>query len=89
MMTLILAAALSASSATAATDQATTPTQAAPEKAQKSKRVCRSIRRTGSNLSRRVCKTEQEWANESGDGAQSLDLIDQSYKAQLGNGAVD
>lgn len=89
MITLFLAATLAASSANAATEQATAPTQAAPEKAQKPKRVCRSTRRTGSNLSRRVCKTEQEWAKESGDGSQSLELIDQSYKAQIGNGAVD
>ena len=89
MMTLILAVAFAASAPADASEQATAPTQAAPEKAKKSKRVCKSARRTGSNLSRRVCKTEQEWANEGGGGTQSLELIDQSYKAQLGNGAVD
>lgn len=89
MMTLLLAAAFAASAPTDANEQATVATQATPEKASKPKRVCKSARRTGSNLSRRICKTEQEWANESGAGMQSLELIDQSYKAQIGNGAVD
>ncbi|WP_188237705.1 hypothetical protein [Sphingopyxis sp. LK2115] len=88
-MTLLLAAAFAASAPTDANGQATATTQAAPEKARKPKRVCKSVRRTGSNLSRSVCKTEQEWANDGGAGMQSLELIDQSYKAQTGNGAVD
>lgn len=89
MMTFMFAIAFAASAPADANGQATAPTQATPEKPKKSKRVCKSARRTGSNLSRRVCKSEQEWANEGGDGVQSLELIDQSYKAQAGNGAVD
>lgn len=87
MTSLILAAALAASAPVDASAQA--PAQNAPEKAQKPQRICKSVRRTGSNLSRRICRTEQEWVNDGGEGLQSLELIDQSHKAQTGNGKVD
>lgn len=88
MMTLILSLALAAAGTPdqAAGDQ-TGSTQTA--KPAKPKKICKATRMTGSSIGRRVCKTEEQWAAQGRDGAQSLDLIDQGYKANTGNGAVN
>lgn len=89
MMTLILSLALAAAApadTAAAADQATTTQPAKPEKP---KKICKATKMTGSTIGRRVCKTEEQWNALARDGAQSLDLVDQGYKANTGNGAVN
>lgn len=60
-----------------------------PAKPEKPKRICKSIKMTGSTIGRRICKTEDQWNAQASNGAQSLDLVDQGYKANTGNGAVN
>lgn len=88
MMTLILSLALAAAGAPdqAASDQTASAQTAKPAKP---KKICKSTKMTGSSIGRRVCKTQEQWAAQARDGAQSLDLVDQGYKANTGNGAVN
>lgn len=88
MMTLALALLLAAAPAESqvAADQTGTTQPAKPEKP---KRICKSIKMTGSTIGRRICKTEDQWRAQAGEGAQSLDLVDQGYKANTGNGSVN
>jgi hypothetical protein len=87
MMSIILSLALAAAAAeTPPADGATTTQPAKPEKP---KKICKATRMTGSSIGRRVCKTQEQWDNIARDGAQSLDMVDQGYKANTGNGAVN
>ncbi|QNO27557.1 hypothetical protein EEB18_000725 [Sphingopyxis sp. OPL5] len=87
MMTLILSLALAA--AAAETPPADGATTAQPAKPEKPKKICKATKMTGSSIGRRVCKTQEQWDNIARDGAQSLDLVDQGYKTNTGNGAVN
>jgi hypothetical protein len=88
MMTLILSLALAAAGAPdQATGDQTVSTQTA--KPAKPKKICKSTKMTGSSIGRRVCKTQEQWAAQARDGAQSLDLVDQGFKANTGNGAIN
>lgn len=81
MMTLFLSLALAASAAENPPVGAQAGT-AQPAKPAKPKKICKSTNMTGSNLGRRVCKTQEQWdaANEA-----NIDSFDHSYKAQQGN----
>jgi len=82
MMTLILSLALAATAAdTPATENASTTQPAKPEKP---KKICKSMTMTGSNVGRRICKTQDQWNAE--DSA-NLDNVNHGYKAQQGNGS--
>jgi hypothetical protein len=69
-MTISIALALFASTAASAattTETPVAPTEAMPpqisEKKEKPKKICRdNVATTGSRITRRVCKTEEEWA---------------------------
>lgn len=87
MMTFMLALALATSAAENAPADDVTATQSA--KPEKVKRICKATKMTGSSIGRRVCKTQEQWNAMARDGAQSLDLVDQGYKANTGNGAVN
>ncbi|WP_432770300.1 MAG: hypothetical protein HEQ22_06035 [Sphingopyxis sp.] len=88
MMTFALALMLAAAPAeNAPAADPTGATQTA--KPVKAKKICKSIRMTGSTIGRRICKTEAQWNGQAEDGAQSLDLVDQGFKANVGNGAVN
>jgi hypothetical protein len=88
MMTLFLSLALAAAAAeNPPADGATTTTQ--PAKPVKPKKICKATRMTGSSIGRRVCKTQEQWDAIAADGAQALDLVDQGYKANTGNGSVN
>lgn len=86
MMSLALALMLSAAAAdpapAPATGDATTTQTAKPEKP---KRICKSIKMTGSALGRRICKTEEQWAASE---SANIDLVNQSYKQNIGNDPV-
>lgn len=86
MMTLILSIALAAAGASepAAGNAAETAQSAKPEKP---KKICRATKMTGSSIGRRVCKTQEQWDAQTRDSAQSLDVVDQGFKANTGNGA--
>lgn len=90
MFTLTLALALAAATAPAESRAANDPTgstqTARPAKPTK---ICKTTKMTGSSIGRRVCKTADEWNDMAADGMQSLDVVDQSFKATAGNGAVD
>jgi hypothetical protein len=83
MMTLFLSLAL------AATATETPPADAAPvtqpAKPAKPKKICRSTVMTGSNIGRRVCKTQDQWNTE--DSAK-LDILNQGNKGQQGGGSL-
>lgn len=84
MMTFLLPIALAVAApagADDATNQATAPQPAKPEKP---KRICKATKMTGSSIGRRVCKTQEQWDAIAQDGAQSLDLVDHGYKANIG-----
>lgn len=77
MLTLSLAMLLATSDAAAASPTTGAPVAAKPEKP---KKICRAAERTGSRMSKRICKTEDEWAvYDRGDKAK-MDLQNQQYK---------
>ncbi len=77
MFSLTLALMLAASDAPAAT-----PPAAKPEKP---KKICRAAERTGSRMSKRICKTADEWAiYDRGDNAK-MDLQNQQFKQNTHN----
>lgn len=86
MMTFFLSIALAAAGAP---DQAASNPADAMQTAKpaKPKRICRATKMTGSTIGRRVCKTQEQWDALARDGDQSLDLVDQGYKANTGNGS--
>lgn len=88
MMTLILSLALAAAGAP---DQATSDQTGSVQTAKpaKPKRICKSIKMTGSMVGKRICKTADEWDGKAAADAQELDLVDQGYKANIGNGKVN
>jgi hypothetical protein len=82
MMTLILSLALAASAAeNPPVDGSTTTTQ--PAKPEKPKKICRTVKMTGSNLGKRTCKTQAQW--DAGQAA-NIDTINQGYKQNVGVG---
>ncbi|WP_077146888.1 hypothetical protein [Sphingopyxis sp. KK2] len=87
MMSILLSLALAAAAAENPPADGATTTQ--PAKPEKPKKICKTTKMTGSNLGKRVCKTQEQWDNIARDGAQSLDLVDQGYKTMSGNGAVN
>lgn len=83
MMTLALALLLSATAADK--PEAGAPAVSAQTaKPEKPKRICKATKMTGSSIGRRVCKTQEQWDAIAQDGAQSLDLMDHGYKANVG-----
>jgi hypothetical protein len=77
MLGLTLAVLLSAANTTTAVAESANPPATKPAKP---KKICRSVERSGSRLSKSVCKTAEEWAtDESNDGAKA-DLIDHSHE---------
>lgn len=64
----------------AATDAVPAPP---PPAAEKPKKICRAAERTGSRMSKRICKTADEWAiYDRGDKAK-MDLQNQQYKQNV------
>lgn len=87
MMSILLSLALAAAAAENPPIDGTTTAQ--PAKPEKPKKICKTTKMTGSNLGKRVCKTQEQWDGIARDGGQSLDLVDQGYKANTGNGAIN
>lgn len=54
---------------------------AQPAKPEKPKKICKTVKMTGSHLGRRTCKTEAQWA--AGEAA-NIDTINQGYKQNVG-----
>lgn len=81
MMSIILSLALAAAAAEAPPADGATTTQ--PAKPEKPKKICKSIKMTGSNLGRRICKTEEQW---NAAEAANIDTINQGYKQNVGVG---
>lgn len=71
-------------------DEAASPATAKPgiatSKSDKPKRICRAGERTGSRLARPICKTQEQW--NSADDSSKLELLDQGFKQNTGNGAT-
>lgn len=83
MMSILLSLALAAAATENPPANGTTTTQ--PAKPEKPKKICKTTKMTGSNLGKRVCKTQEQWDGAASEGAQSLDLINQNYKGSTGN----
>lgn len=60
MITTILSALLAASTPTAAVVSNDSPSQAQP-KPRKPKKICRSMAKTGSRITKSECKTQEQW----------------------------
>jgi hypothetical protein len=58
-------AALLTQSASAAADPPATQPAASPLKADTGKRICREVTPTGTRMSKRVCRTADEWQHDS------------------------
>lgn len=84
MMTLVLSLALAAAGAQGQATDPTGSTQTA--KPAKPKKICKSTKMTGSSIGRRVCKTQEEWDGQR-NGNETLDVLDQSFKQNVGVGA--
>lgn len=84
MMTLFLSLALAAAGAQGQATDPTGSTQTA--KPEKPKKICKTTKMTGSTIGRRVCKTQEQWDGQR-NGNDSLDVMDQGYKQNVGNGA--
>lgn len=88
MLTLTFAMALAAATAPSDSTTASDPVGSTqPARPAKPKKICKSYKMTGSTIGKRVCKTEAEWNGVGADGMQTLDMVDQSYKAATGNGS--
>ncbi|MBU7587755.1 MAG: hypothetical protein KAF42_00935 [Sphingopyxis terrae] len=80
VLTLALARA-GATPAESATPDSTNPATESAKPA-KPKKTCKRIVMTGSNLGRRICKTEEQWIAEQ---SANIDNVNQSYKQNIGN----
>lgn len=84
MMTLFLSLALAAAAVDSPPADNVTTTQ--PAKPEKPKKICKTTKMTGSTIGRRVCKTQEQWDGQR-NGNDTLDVMDQSYKQNIGVGA--
>jgi hypothetical protein len=81
MMTLFLSLALAGAAVENPPAEGATTTQ--PAKPAKPKKICKTVKMTGSNLGKRTCKTQDQW---NGDQDASIDAINQGYKQNTGVG---
>lgn len=84
MIDLFLSLALAAAVAPDAAAEPAAPSTQTAAKPAKPKKICQVQRKTGSTINKRVCKTVEDWNSQ--DNTQSLDITNQSYKQNLGNG---